>query len=155
MAALSFVLAACGSKKEDPGGVVEPLKAAVSNAFIRHDATALAGLFADSAVVVAPDGRLLEGREAIQRVLTQLLPTVHGYSITSRRTVVDGDLAWDQETFQLALAADSGADRTITGHQLVILRRQADGAWKIVESGAWAAPPTPMTDMPGMPGMTH
>jgi uncharacterized protein (TIGR02246 family) len=148
---LASLLAGCTSAQTTNGAaIVDTVKAGLADAFVRHDAAALAGLFAEDGVVIAPDGTLLEGRSAIQKALTAMLPGVRGYSITSRRTEVDGGIAYDQETFQVTLATDGAAERTITGHQLVVLRRAPDGGWRIVESGAWSAPPQPMDDMPGM-----
>jgi uncharacterized protein (TIGR02246 family) len=137
-----------GCAQDDAGGpsaaaVVEAMKNAVTDAVIRKDPAALGALFAEDAVVLEPDGRILEGRAAIEARLAELLPRVQAYSLSSRRLEQSNDLAYDQETFGLTLAGGDGSNRHLTGHQLIVLRRQQGGHWTIVRSGSWLVPLVP------------
>ena len=137
----ALLLTACAreaaSDESAASTAVEAMKATLTDALIHKDPAMVAALYSEDAVVLEPDGRVLEGRPAIAARIAALLPHVHGYSISSRRLDASGQLAYDRETFQLTLADQDAAPRTITGHQIVVLRRQADGTWRIVQSGSW------------------
>jgi uncharacterized protein (TIGR02246 family) len=119
---------------------VEAMKNALTEAVIRKDPAALATLFAEDAVVVEPNGRILEGRAAIEARIAEVLPQVQAYSLSPRRLEESEELAYDQETFGLTLAGVDGSIRNLTGHHLVVLRRQPGGNWTIVRSGSWLVP---------------
>jgi uncharacterized protein (TIGR02246 family) len=116
---------------------VELMKSALTDAVVRKDPGPLAALFAEDAVVVEPDGRILEGRDAIAARIAELLPRVQAYSISSQRLEESGELAYDQETFGVTLTGVDGSSRNLSGHQLVVLRRPPGGNWTIVRSGSW------------------
>ena len=138
------LLAGCGQGDADGGpsaaADVEAMKNAVTDAVIRKDPTALGALFAEDAVMLMPDGGILEGRAAIAARIAELFPQVQAYSLSSRRLEESEELAYDQETFGLTLANVDGSVRNLTGHQLVVLRRQPGGNWEIVRSGSWLVP---------------
>jgi len=54
--------------------------------------------------------------------------------ITSEKADVEGDLAYDRGTYRTTMMAKAGGDPVIDeGRYLVVLRRQADSSWKLVE----------------------
>ncbi|MDP2958219.1 MAG: SgcJ/EcaC family oxidoreductase [Longimicrobiales bacterium] len=152
---LPLALIGCGEGRaaEDTTGAsaaLDAMRSTVLEAVLGKDASAIASLYADDAVVHDFNGQLLTGRTAIEARVAAVLPRVEAYSLTSHRFEGSGDLAYDQETFQLTMAAaDGGEPRTITGHHLVIIKRQPDGTWKVVQSGSWAGVAA------GMEGMHH
>ena len=152
---LPLALIGCGEGRaaEDLTGAsaaLDAMRSTVLEAVLGKDASAIASLFADNAVAHDFDGQLIAGRKAIEARVAAVLPRVQAYSLTSQRFEAGGDLAYDQETFQLTLAAAGGGEpQTITGHQLVIIQRQPDGTWKVVQCGSWVGVAA------GMEGMHH
>jgi uncharacterized protein (TIGR02246 family) len=100
----------------------------------RDDAAAVAQLYAEDAVVLSSDGEMpLQGRDAIQKAYTTDLPMVSKMELRPQDFHVSGDLAYDFGEFTQQVTLARGKPMTISGNYLVILRRQDDGAWKLVK----------------------
>ncbi len=149
---LALLLAGCARAQASVAGTaaLDSMKARLQDAFVHKDARAIAAFFASDAVVLTPNGELLEGSEKIAAAVADLLPRVRGYSISTRHVESSDKLAYDQETYGVLIARGDEKTDTVAGHQIVVVRQQPDGSWRIVESGAWTAPPATMPDMPGM-----
>jgi uncharacterized protein (TIGR02246 family) len=111
------------------------------------NAAGLAALYAPGAYDMANNTPTAVGPEGIEAANTaafgQMTPT--DLAITAEKTEVVGDLAYDRGTFKLALTPKAGgAAISDSGRFVAILRRQADGSWKIVELIGNSATPLPM-----------
>ena len=94
------------------------------------DWDAWAALATDSAVFLQPNGRSIQGREALRRWVTGL-DGMEAFSTTVLEVRGRGDLAITRGTYALVMpagAAPTGAD---TGKFVTVWRRQADGGWRI------------------------
>ena len=101
-------------------------------------------LFTDDAVVMATEFPALIGKE-------QFRPAIEGlfgmfdlelpYSMD--KVEVAGDWAFARSSFQYSMTLKEGGETTTrAGKELDILKRQADGSWKIyMESYSYDAPP--------------
>jgi uncharacterized protein (TIGR02246 family) len=113
----------------------------------RDDAGAVAALYADDAILVGTETPEVRGRAAIQEMFGQQFPMSAVSRSESRDLTVSGDMAYDYGEFTQQLTPPNAPGQTINGHYLVVLRRQNDGAWKIVRhvSTTPAAPAAPGT----------
>ena len=161
VAALTLAPAGCGTADAgEPRAAIESMQSALLQGIVSRDPAAIVALFADSAVVHAPDGMTMTGREAIAAHIAMLLPGVQGYSLSSRRVAASDDLAYEEVTFQVVAEIDGDPSREITGSALIVLGRGADG-WRIVSAGIWVGSLAEMNhdmgdmdhDMGDMPGM--
>lgn len=91
---------------------------------------AVAELYAEDAVMVALDGGVLEGRQAIQSGLP--LQGLASIELGSTDQEVGGEVASDMGTFTQAFQTPTGP-RTVAGRYVLVLRLQQDGAWKIAQ----------------------
>jgi ketosteroid isomerase-like protein len=95
--------------------------------------------YAPGAAFVAEPGTILHDRIAIREALGALIalkPTL----ATHRETVVEcGDLALYHSRWTMAGHTADGSEIRMEGHSADVLRRQADGGWKIVVGNPWGA----------------
>jgi ketosteroid isomerase-like protein len=94
----------------------------------------LAAMYEDGAVRLPPNAPPLEGRAAIRQNFDGIPPLD---SFTFRMVSLDGDgrLAYMHGSYTMSLAL-SGATISDTGKILIVLRKQATGAWRRV-ADAW------------------
>ena len=119
------------------------------------DAARIAGLYTADGVAMPANEGAVTGREAIQAHEQGLMSqfTV-GLTLTSAETKVTGNWAFDRGQFQLTLTPKAAGGAAITDHgkYLVVLEKQADGAWKVArEISNSDMPMMPMANMPMMP----
>ena len=100
------------------------------------------GLLAEDAVFMPPNTTSLRGEELrawlkdfLERFEVQWLASSHG------ETVVAGDLAWHEYTYEMKSIPRAGGEPVVGhGKGLHILRRHAGGSWKIFRN-IWNAAP--------------
>jgi len=151
---ISLVAAACGTG-ENMQGAAEPavdtaavvaqvaqVRTAWRQAALAHDAAGVAALYTDDAVFVGSDGQAVSGRAAIQEALAPFVAGMSGMELSATHTVAGVDLASDMGTYSQTLQTPEGAEQSMTGSYLVVLRRQPDGSWKILQQ--LSALPAPM-----------
>lgn len=98
--------------------------------FNNHDAAGVASMFADSAVVLAANGDVQEGREAIQAALTEQMAGSPMGQVEKGEMMVFGDAAVDRGTYTVNSTTPDGAAMSVSGSYMTVLG-QTDGAWKI------------------------
>jgi len=98
--------------------------------FNNHDAAGVASMFADSAVVLAANGDVQEGREAIQAALTEQMAGSPTGQVEKGETMVFGDAAVDRGTYTMNTTTPDGTAMGVSGSYMTVLG-QTDGAWKI------------------------
>jgi len=97
------------------------------------DTAAVAALYAEDGVRMAPDQPAASGRAAIEAQLQQEYSMMAmELSVASRETKVAGDFGYDVGTHKIKLTPKAGGNAIESvGKHLVTLARQADGSWKI------------------------
>ena len=98
------------------------------------DVARVLSLIAEDAVFLAPERPPMQGRQAFERSLRELLAT---HTITSkgqvREVVTSGDLAYAWTDLTVAITAQEGTPPVERrGPTLSIFRRQPDGRWLLV-----------------------
>ncbi|MGH7477606.1 MAG: YybH family protein [Longimicrobiales bacterium] len=106
------------------------------------DVATIASYYAEDARMVDVTGEVFEGREAIQETLTTGLEGMSDLEVTSTDLVVGTDVVSDMGSFTQTFQTPDGQEQTVSGRYIVVLRRQDDGSWKIVQHLA-SAPQEP------------
>ncbi len=101
-------------------------------AFNRGDWNAVAGYYADDAVVLAPNMEIARGPAAIKQTFGSLQPMRPNLSFTPDRIVQSCDMAYEYGTYQMQLTPPGAAAMTDRGKYATVWRRMPNGDWKIV-----------------------
>lgn len=97
------------------------------------DAAALAELYAEDVIHMPPDAASHVGRGAVLAAMEEMFGanTLQLTSVADEIEVT-GDLAFVRITWDETIAPKAGGDtEQMHGNWLVILKRQADGSWKL------------------------
>jgi uncharacterized protein (TIGR02246 family) len=97
-----------------------------------RDAAAVAGMYADDAVMVGSTGERMEGRQAIEQGLAGSLDGLSNMHVTSVATEVGTDLVADMGTYTQIFQGPEG-EQTVHGYYHVVARRQPDGSLRVVQ----------------------
>jgi uncharacterized protein (TIGR02246 family) len=112
---------------------INALRAQYTSMYNSGDVSGIGNLYTDDAVVMNNNEPELSGKQAIQQHADAMLQqfTVN-ISINPEDTQIMGDLAYEHGTFTLAMTPKAGGGAMqSTGNYLVILKRGADGSWKL------------------------
>lgn len=134
-----LILVACAAMEApaDPAAdrvAIDSLARQEMQALLAGDIEGHLATHASDAVVMPPGMPAARGLEAVHGVLTEL----HGMfdidgTFTVGATTVDGDLAYQEMSYELTLTPKAGGETaTDVGKGVHVLRRQPDGSWKIV-----------------------
>jgi len=110
---------------------LENFHAAYNKAFNQGDAAGCAAFFTEDVALLAPDLPMIRGRKAFEESYQSRMDKDSGGTHTNKLVEygVEGDLAYEIGTF-----AVTGANPPEQGKFVNILRRQADGTWKVTVS---------------------
>jgi len=146
---ISIMIAACSSAPpinttadEDAIRQVATQEIAAGNA---GDIDVFLAAMSDDVVFMAPNEPTHRGADAhewLRGMFDQV--TISGAGYTDEQIVVSGDLAYHTYGFEWTLTPKAGGEpMREAGHGVHILRRQADGSWKItLDSWSSTEPPT-------------
>lgn len=107
---------------------IEEIDAKYNKAFNEGDAAGCAAFFTEDVITLAPDQPMARGRKAFEEIIGSLIGKTKGGTHTNKLVEygVEGDLAYQVGTFTVA-----GADPSVQGKFVNVLKRQPDGTWKI------------------------
>jgi len=119
------------SETSDLTSVVRALDAEFIKNANSGDAAALtSGFYADDAVLLPPNGPIVRGAAAIEAFWVAFLSQgVADAVIGTGEVNASGDLAYGIGTYSYAVPSANIKD---TGKFLIVLKRQADGGWKVI-----------------------
>jgi uncharacterized protein (TIGR02246 family) len=99
------------------------------------DAAGVAAGYTDDVTVLCPNQPLVAGKDAAQKTWAAML--VPGTQITWAPSKVEvaasGDLAYDQGTYTVSTPGPDGKPVSDKGKYLAVVKKQADGSWKVSE----------------------
>jgi uncharacterized protein (TIGR02246 family) len=100
--------------------------------------------YASDAVFLQPDGERITGSAALRVLFQNVMATFNSdLTLHSQNLETSGDLAYDSGDFQETLTTiATGAKINSKGSYLIILKRQRDGNWRIIQH-AWMGTPPP------------
>lgn len=111
---------------------VEGVRSQLVEAELRGDRSAQAALYAAHAVLLDPDGPVVEGRSEIRAGLEEFDVRLEEFSLTSIELEIVGELAWDRGRYALTFLDSVGGARVAeTGQYLMVLRKREDRGWRI------------------------
>lgn len=113
---------------------ISAINAKFDAAFNAKDASAIAPLYAENAVVMpAPAGAPIEGRVAIEAFFAGLISAgVIDHKLTLTDAVEDGNLVYQRGIWSGAMVDEQGARQTFGGNVHLVYRLQNDGGWLAV-----------------------
>jgi uncharacterized protein (TIGR02246 family) len=111
--------------------------------FLSGDATAVAALYAQDAVIVSPDPEPIHGRDAIEKHWADVFNKVHfsKHARTLDQTADNG--LWMTGNWDATFQVKNGSAMKVNGRYLNILVRQGDALKFQVETYDAAGPPVP------------
>lgn len=99
------------------------------------DAAAITRIFADSGVELSlRAGKTWKGRAAILELFTQLYQNPHATEavVQTDQVILDGPTAIEYGHYRFTYPPKDGQPQVDSGHYVVVWRKQADGAWRIL-----------------------
>jgi uncharacterized protein (TIGR02246 family) len=135
------VTAAGASAQQKPAGADEAaigkVRAAYQTAAAAQDAAGMAKLYAPDGIEMPPNAPAVRGRAAIEAFHKAMAKEwmIHGMTITPTETHVTGDRAYETGTYKQGLMPQKGGGMIDdTGKFVVLLKKDASGAWWITHS---------------------
>ncbi len=119
--------------QEATRSAIEETNAQFAAAAGRGDTAAMAALYTEDAVVLAPNVELMRGRQAIKALFDGLLQQMGAPQLTIRTIQLDelGDAACEVGAYTLKAQPPGGEPINDNGKTVVIWKRQGDGSWKM------------------------
>ena len=105
------------------------------DAFNRNDEDLCDEFYTEDALVLLAARRPLQGREEIKAAMKHYA----GAKLTRLDPIVvsgNGDLGYYAARYEFEAPSGSGSSAKETGKSLVVLKRQADGSWKVAVDAA-------------------
>jgi ketosteroid isomerase-like protein len=111
--------------------VLEDFDAAYNEAFNRGDVAGCAAFFSEDVVLMAPGEPMTRGKKAFEETYRSRMEQSTGGTHSNELVEygVEGDLAYQIGTYAVA-----GTNPPEQGKFLNVLKRQADGTWKVAVS---------------------
>jgi uncharacterized protein (TIGR02246 family) len=132
-----FLAAACqtAGRPADVQGLKDN-EARWNREFVAKDLEKLAAHYADDAVLVAPGMPAISGRDAIRKMLTDMLqdPALSlKFQVSRVEVSSSGDLGFTQGSYQMTMT-DPASKQVMhdRGSYVTTYRKQPDGAWKAI-----------------------
>jgi uncharacterized protein (TIGR02246 family) len=149
-----LLLAACAPKETAPAHDAAADKAAVDKLRSDYQTALNAGNWAGMKALYDADAMVMQngqptakGLDAIDAMNNAMATQMTGMNINIKpeKTEISGDLAYDRGTYTMKMTPKGGVEMTEEGRYVVVLKRQADGSFKIVEEiGNLPTAPMPM-----------
>lgn len=101
---------------------------------LKADPAMMASIFADDAIVLAPDAPAVRGRADITRMNAGMLAafTFPDASFRTSDLIVTGDYAIETGKYEMTRQPKRGKAVTNVGKYVSVWKRQADGSWKMI-----------------------
>lgn len=118
---------------EAVGNAIAAANDAFTQAFVDGDAAALAAMYAEDGMWMAPNEETVRGREGIEARFAEQFgaTTARNLTLETFDYGASGDLAYAAGNYTLALETE-GEPVTDQGKYLVLMKLTADGDWEIV-----------------------
>jgi ketosteroid isomerase-like protein len=100
------------------------------------DLRGVGACLARDACLLTPDGTAVHGREAVRRVLAQLIAAEVEIEVEASRVLVAGDTALARERWAVTSNGVDGTRLRCTLHPALTLQR-IEGAWKVTVLVLW------------------
>jgi len=103
-----------------------------AEAFNRGDLAAAVEFYTEDATFLHPNAEIISGKRAIKEFFeTGRAFGLRKISFKGVEAGYDGNLAYERGIVIMDIEPEGGQALTDTGKYLVVMKRQADGAWKV------------------------
>lgn len=110
----------------------------LDEAFNRGDLEAVLGFYEEGATMVVEPGRLATGRDELRATYEWIFRNIRGTATQEKTHVIEtGDLALFTSRWSFDGTTADGASASRQSYASVILRRHADGGWRVVVDNSW------------------
>ena len=110
----------------------------LDEAFNRGDLEAILDFYEDGATMVAEPGRLVRGKAEVRGAYEWIFSNIKGIARQEKTHVIEtGDIALFTSLWSFSGETTDGDPVSRQSDASVILRRQADGGWRIVVDNSW------------------
>jgi uncharacterized protein (TIGR02246 family) len=118
---------------QSPEEIGNAVSAAYADSFNEGDVISVAALYAEDAVVMAPNAGETVGRDAIAQLLNAQIEQFKSrdFEVTTTETLELGERLAQAGTYRM-MATGPGGDMPITGDWLSIAQQGEDGEWRII-----------------------
>jgi uncharacterized protein (TIGR02246 family) len=155
LAGIAMMLSACNQTPDTHDADVQAIKNLESTwnqDYAGKSADKLGAYYADDAVLMAPGMDATSGKDAIQKMLGQMVSDP-AFSLKFEPSKVDaaksGDFAYSQGSYTMTMT-DQNTKAPVTDHgsYVTVYHKLADGSWKVVSDIATSSvpPPAPAPD---------
>ena len=101
-------------------------------AYNRGDAAGAADFYAEDAKILPPNMEMVSGKEAIRGFWkTAMDMGMRRINLEIAEMGYDGNLAYERGVSTVTIQPEGGQEVTVRGKYIVVLKRQADGSWKL------------------------
>ena len=101
-------------------------------AYNRGDVAAVVDIYTEDAKILPPNMEMVSGKEAIQAFWKSAMAMgVRRLNLETVEVGYDGDLAYERGVSTVTIQPEGGQEMTERGKYVVVLKRQADGSWKL------------------------
>jgi uncharacterized protein (TIGR02246 family) len=117
------------TSSNDIRSIVRRVQDSWNAAFNEGDATAVADLYTDDAIVLPPSHTVIKGPDAIREYWEGLVAVgIKEHGIEIMEADADGGLAYSTGWWW---ASGPGEGERLEGTLVTVMRRQGDGSWKV------------------------
>jgi ketosteroid isomerase-like protein len=106
-------------------------------------------LYTEDAIELPPNQAAVQGKAAIQ-ACKEAFPPFSNFQEQSLEIEGQGDLAYDRGTYSMTVTPPGAAPIEDRGKYLTILRKQADGSWKVARAMFNSDLPLPAPEKPAV-----
>jgi uncharacterized protein (TIGR02246 family) len=129
------IMTSCAPQRPDPAQVrkaIEDADARIVKAFEAKDDSASASVYAEDAIVLAPNSPMIKGREGIRAFHKAALPTLHDFKIKTVKIEVADSLAYEIGEYIMTIQPPNAPAIQDTGKYVEVFKLQPNGSWLIV-----------------------
>ena len=136
-----LLAAACGTTPApQPAATAAPDPAPINDlrsrfeaAYNAGDAAAVTALYTDDAVSLPDRHAAVQGKAALQQYFQEVFAQYNAkLTLMSPDLEITDDIAHETGAYSMTVTPKAGGNAmTITGKYLIVLKRQADGSWKV------------------------
>lgn len=139
IALLTFALACQPQTSQTPDtraadeAAIKDFDAQWSNAASAKDLDKMLSYYADDAIVLQPNGPMLNSKDAIRKVWQAMLTApgfAGGWKATKVEVAKSGEIGYVSGTWEFTMNGPNGKPATERGKFVEVVKKQADGTWK-------------------------
>ncbi len=111
---------------------LDDFRARFTEAFAAGDAATVAAFYTDDGKILPPNMPMINGPQEIQGFFEGARDMgMRGIMLNAVDVEFNGDLAYEVGTYSIDIELEGGQRTTDVGKYLMVLKRQADGSWKM------------------------